>query len=610
MRPDPSDDRDMIELGLLTGGDPADVALGALVDELARVGAAARRNSGPRPGLAFGRGLREQLLATYPTSVASTAAGRAVPVGRHVTFVPGVVDRTVVRSRTGIRAGARVPLTRWTSIGLAAAVVVSVLGLNVDRLWSVPATIRAGGAVAAILVRDGQVQTLAPGAELYVGDVVRVGPDGHATLHLEASVARLAGGAEVAIEAATATTIALDQRAGRAYHRVVVPADGSYSVATAGITWTATGTAFDIDRSPTAAGERIRGLAAEHSVTASGHGLALTVPEGRTLTIDLPAMAEVSTGRVGSTDLADPWLIANARLDAVAGHPLGALAAIVTDSAIARPSAIAVAPVEPSASPSADPSTAVAVVSPSAPAVAESTPTAKPTPTPRPRPTPTPTPKPGPTPTPTPSLPSLSLTVTACHGGVLIDWSKYTGDGFNHYTTLRNSSSTIPKAYPPQEGAVDFGTSYTTQVGKTDAYDASVDGGSTYYYRAMAFDGEDRVIAASAVKSVTAKGVKPLGELAVGGSAGAVTLDWTPYGGPGSCFSWYKIAWSKTNPEPSYLEGDGYLAAIEDQGAGSFTDVDTLVSGETYHIRVQALRSTSTGTFLVAETGAATYTVP
>lgn len=187
---------------------------------------------------------------------------------------------------------------------------------------------------------------------------------------------------------------------------------------------------------------------------------------------------------------------------------------------------------------------------------------------------------------------------------------KYDGDGFNHYTTLRNTSSTIPKAYPPEGGAVDFGTSYTTDATKTLAYDATADGGSTYHYRATAFDAEDRVIAASSVKSVIARGVKSLGELAVGGSAGAVFLDWTPYGGSGTCFSYCKIAWSTTNAEPSCVEGDPYLVALGDQGAGSFTDADTLEAGQTYYLRVQAIRSTAFGSFLVARTHVAAYTVP
>jgi hypothetical protein len=238
--------------------------------------------------------------------------------------------------------------------------------------------------------------------------------------------------------------------------------------------------------------------------------------------------------------------------------------------------------------------------------------TAVPTPAPTVKPTPKPTPKPDPTPVPTPVLGSLTLWPTTCNGGVLLNWSMYEGAGaFNHYTTLRSTSAEIPAAYPPSGGAVDPGTTYTGYAEKTSAYDIGVDPGATYYYRTMAFNADDGVIAASSVASAMGKPVKGLGGLGVEAVAEGTKLTWTPYGGPGECFTYYKLVYSKTKAFPDYLEKDPYLAAISDQAAGTFTASPTpLVSGTKYYLRVQALRSTHAGSFLVAQTDVATYTVP
>ncbi len=236
--------------------------------------------------------------------------------------------------------------------------------------------------------------------------------------------------------------------------------------------------------------------------------------------------------------------------------------------------------------------------------------TAEPTVVPTVKPTLKPTPKPVPTPAPTPVLGSLSLWPTTCNGGVVLNWSMYEGAGaFNHYTTLRSTSAEIPAAYPPSGGAVDPGTTYTTWPEKTSAYDIGVDAGVTYYYRTMAFNADDGVIAASSVASAMGKPVKALGGLGAAAVAEGTKLTWAPYGGPAGCFDYYKLVYSETNPEPAYLEGDPYLAAISDQAAGSYTSAD-LLSGHTYYLRVQALRSTATGAFLVAQTDVATYLVP
>ena len=217
------------------------------------------------------------------------------------------------------------------------------------------------------------------------------------------------------------------------------------------------------------------------------------------------------------------------------------------------------------------------------------------------QPTPKPTPKP--TAAPTPGILAMSLTATGCDGGVVLDWSAYAGDWFNHYTTLRNSTNSIPKAYPPQGAAVDPGGTYTTNVGKTSAVDTGAAAGTTYYYRTMAFKADDSVIGASSVVSAVADSIASLGSLVVAPDAVEGTdVSWAAYGGPGDCFTWYKLVYSETNPSPSYLDGDPHLLIGSDQSTASYVAASSdLQSGHTYYLRVQVIRGTDLGAFVVAQ---------
>jgi hypothetical protein len=264
--------------------------------------------------------------------------------------------------------------------------------------------------------------------------------------------------------------------------------------------------------------------------------------------------------------------------------------------------------VDPTA-PVVDPTAPVVTAPPTTdPTVA---PTPKPTPKPTAKPTPEPTPKPTPAPTPVP-LAMLSLATTGCPGGVVLDWSAYeAGGAFDHYLTLRNTSESIPKAYPPQGGAVDPGGTYTTDPFKTSAVDAELSAGVTYYYRTMAFNADDGVIGASPVVSAVASPVGSLGSLSVGAVAEGTKMAWTAYAGSEACFTYYKVVYSEENPSPSYLGGDPYLAALGDPSTSQYVaGSEALVSGHTYYLRVQVIRATDLGGFLVAQTDVATYTVP
>ncbi len=219
-------------------------------------------------------------------------------------------------------------------------------------------------------------------------------------------------------------------------------------------------------------------------------------------------------------------------------------------------------------------------------------------------------PPPPPPPPPTPAPPeTLTLALKSCDGGVVIGWSKSHASDFNHYTTLRSTSASIPPAYPPQDGAVDFGGTYTTDRFTLSAVDATGSAGTTYYYRTMAFNAGDGVTGVSAVGSATALPVVALGSLGVAPDPGGTAFAWTPYSGNGACFTWYKLVASTTNPDPSYTSGDGYLWYGSTQGDGA-TVVSDLASGTTYYFRIQVIKSAALGLFVAAQTDVTTYTIP
>jgi hypothetical protein len=266
---------------------------------------------------------------------------------------------------------------------------------------------------------------------------------------------------------------------------------------------------------------------------------------------------------------------------------------------------------EPTPTPTAAPSLPLVVPLESAsmwPVSADPSAVLEPTAAPTAKPTPKPTAKP--TAAPTPGVALMTLSATGCDGGVVLSWSTYEGAGFNHYTTLRNTTGSIPKAYPPQGGAVDPGGNHTTNVAATSAVDAGVAPGTTYFYRSMAFNADDGVIGASSVVSAVAGPVASLGALSVTPNPpDSIDLTWTPYAGSADCFTWYKLVYS-LDPSPSYLNGDAYLAALSTQSTGfSTASVADLAPGD-YYLRVQVIRSTELGLFVAAQSDVTTYTIP
>jgi hypothetical protein len=584
-----------------------DPSLLGLADELSRAGLVARRSAdGPGGGLptAFATDLRARLLADFTPTLAGDLV--APPVA------------TVMPAAARTAPGRILPAPRWTALAAAAVLLLSVIGLNASLLKPQVPAAHASAVSGATLVRDGMASSLADGTVLRVGDEVRVQPDGRATISIGASEARLAGGADLRIDLVSADRIVVDQIAGRVYHRVVVDAGRTYTVQTATLDWIARGTAFDLDRQSAAGGGRLILTAVQHDVRVSGPAVKARIDERQQGVATLGDAPAVSIGEAPASTLRDPWLLANARLDLALGYPLGIFDGV--DLAASNSSAVPAS--TPSARPSpADPSpAAMPSVVPTAgppsptPTPAPSTTTGPRTPRPTPRPTPTPSPnptsKPTPTPSskPTPTLEPLSFAASACPGGVVLDWASFTGAGFDHYLILRSTSASIPAAYPPQDGARAVGSTYTTDRSRTEGYDRIDRGAATLRYRAIAFDHRNKPLAASAVETVRTKPVKRLGTLAVDSAESSTRFDWTPFAGQAGCFTTYTLFYSATDPTPGHNGGDPIAWSGTNQDVGT-AFVEGLVPG-TYWFRLQVIRTTSLGKFVVAQSSVVKYKVP
>jgi hypothetical protein len=219
---------------------------------------------------------------------------------------------------------------------------------------------------------------------------------------------------------------------------------------------------------------------------------------------------------------------------------------------------------------------------------------------------PTATPKPSASPD-AGGLEALDLVVIGCPGGVVLEWSPSLADDFHHYTALRSAEDDINAAYPPIAPAVDWGDTYATDRFVTSAVDASlVPTDATWRYRVMAYDELNRPVSASAVARAQLEEVVELGPLEIesGDQPGSTVLDWTRFDGEARCFSAYRILVGPPGSAPATT-----LSVISGQGTTRVAST-TLHRGEAYAIRVEAIRSTTLGTFVVGRTQVAIYAVP
>jgi hypothetical protein len=209
-----------------------------------------------------------------------------------------------------------------------------------------------------------------------------------------------------------------------------------------------------------------------------------------------------------------------------------------------------------------------------------------------------------PTPSADPDPGALELEVTSCTGGVVLEWSPSIHPAFHHYTALRSSDPEIATAYPPIAPAVDWGDTYATDRFVTSAVDASIlPSPRRWHYRVMAYDEAGRVVGSSPVRSARIRPVDEIGPLTVASIPGEGSLvRWSAYSGFSGCFSSYQL-----------LAGSGVprsMLAVVDDIATTEATVDALHPGMTYALKVQAIRVTTLGSFVVGESETIVYTVP
>jgi len=118
------------------------------------------------------------------------------------------------------------------------------------------------------------------------------------------------------------------------------------------------------------------------------------------------------------------------------------------------------------------------------------------------------------------------------------------------------------------------------------------------------------LIGASDAVAATAGAVGSLAPLGIGPDVdtGKTRFTWTPLSGDGTCFTYYKLVYSADDPEPSYLKGSPAAWVGSTQA-----EATTLVGGITpgsYWFRLQAIRVTDFGKFVVAQSDVVQYVVP
>ena len=142
--------------------EPLDMTgLSVLEDELAAAGRRIRAESSraERPDPMFAASLRDRLVGQLPV------AERAGPLPSAADPTPLAPERLSPRL---VRAAPRfLPAPGWTVATIAAALIVSLVGLGPGHLLQAPAPSRAGDVAGANLVRGSTTVTLATGMPLH-----------------------------------------------------------------------------------------------------------------------------------------------------------------------------------------------------------------------------------------------------------------------------------------------------------------------------------------------------------------------------------------------------------------------------------------------------------
>ncbi len=586
--------------------------LDGIAAELAEAGRIARaatvRRELPDPG--FAQALRVDLLRCLPTLTVIDGAAVLAPAGgskawareeirvrdekaavaRPAPVEPPVPDDgaatdhvAMLQPKVRWQMPARAMPARWVAVGLAASLAIASLMYGTTNMFPSKLSATAQVAVGATLIRGGNTAGLVAGQELREGDEIRVGPEGLATLGLGRSFVRMAPGSDLELASLKSDSLVVDQLAGRAYHRVSVDPGADYAVVTGGVSWTARGTAFDVNRYATeGGGEAVRGLALLNGVDLSGPNVRAQLDQGQSAVVQLrdgkPA-GQPQLAPIAPELLTEAWLMQNAQLDRLAGLDLGEL----------------IADVSPTPEPTLEPTAAPKTAAPATPAPATPKPTVRPTVKP-----------------PAGPVNLGTLKVKANYNGTYtFSWSKYTGS-FSFYKLVYGPAGSSP-SYPG------FDYWACPETWETSWTGAIADG--DYSVRLQAIDessGKAVVKAQTSIVHVvgpapTLPATQSLGAIsAVDNGNGTITLSWSGYSG-GWSFSYYKVVYGPVGSNPSYLGSfSGYWATGTDQTSVTFSmgENGELYPGTSWDFRVQAIGYPAGSGFIFGQTSILTYTIP
>ncbi len=187
----------------------------------------------------------------------------------------------------------------------------------------------------------------------------------------------------------------------------------------------------------------------------------------------------------------------------------------------------------------------------------------------------------------------------------MLDWSASAAPDFHHYSALRSPERDIAPNWPPIAPAVDWGDTYSTDRFVTSGADTTVIlSERPWFYRVMAYDIENRVVGSSPVRSGRMDALADLGAVtAAPDEDGRIRVAWGAYGGFSECFSNYRVTVAPAGAPPAVL------AVISEQTATELV-TGALHPGATVTLSVEALRTTTLGSFPIGAADSLTYVVP
>jgi ferric-dicitrate binding protein FerR (iron transport regulator) len=446
-------------------------------------------------------------------------------VARYEDLVAGPEERPLPQDEAHPRGAGR---RAWVAIPSAAAAVALIVLLSFVVMKAVSvapivATLKTDVGRAVVIEHGGKRHTVGRSSPVRTGDTVDVGGGSRASIEFRnGNLARLEAGTRVKVDRYGEKAVALAQKSGKVYSRVVKGA--SYSVEHGGVTVSTVGTAFDVE----AAGRGLKALVFEGTVQVRWKGSrTVRVRAGYQAVVTFRnGKFKVEVKKIDFAALDFSWLAFNRDLDAKAGEDPGKL-----DALPPSPPEGTLPPENPG-----QPSQTTPVTPPGS----------------------TPGTVPGPQPTTPSGKSSVSMGIAGAGPPVVIEWSATNVGGATAALVLRAAGTTSP-SFPGSAVIGEFGPGPSGSC-----EDTTVQQGRSYTY-AIAYLSGGSLMAMSNSATVEVPAPKPDMQIDLGGdmSGDGMNLKW---GSSGSVPDSWQV-WRS--------EGGGAQMVAELPGGsagGSFTD--------------------------------------